>query len=240
MEREYFIDLLIKKINHMEFKGFTNESLTFLKNLAANNNKEWFNLHRQVYEDHIMLPLRQLASELGPFISSIDPEIETAPAVNKTISKIYRDTRFSKDKEPFRTGLWISFRRPNKIWGNVPEFYFYFTPEEYLYGMGFYSATPAIMAKFRQNIELDPKRFGLISGQYGPEDKIGGEDYRKFIPNELPPDFQKWYQKRNLYISRSRKPDTVFFSPGLRQEIQNSFEKHAPLYLFLMESILQQ
>jgi uncharacterized protein (TIGR02453 family) len=221
----------------MAFGGFTKEGLVFLKNLAANNNKDWFNLHRQVYEDHIMMPLRQLAEELGPFIISVDREIEISPNVNKTISKIYRDTRFSKDKEPFRTGLWITFRRPNKIWGNVPEFYFYFTPEEYQYGMGFYSATPANMAKFRQNILADPGRFSKIARGFGSDVVIGGEDYRKQIPNELPADMQRWFQKRNLYVSRSKKPDRVFYSPILRREIEDYFNKYSPLYLFLIESI---
>jgi uncharacterized protein (TIGR02453 family) len=223
----------------MAFSGFTKEGLVFLKNLAANNNKDWFNLNRQVYEDHIMFPLRQLAEELGPFISSVDREIEISPTVNKTISKIYRDTRFSKDKEPFRTGLWITFRRPKKIWGNVPEFYFYFTPEEYQYGMGFYSAAPANMAKFRQNILADSERFSSIAGRYGADVAIGGEDYRKPIPNDLPADLQKWFQKRNLYVSRSKKPDRVFFSTMLKQDIEDSFNRDAPLYLFLIESIFQ-
>jgi uncharacterized protein (TIGR02453 family) len=222
----------------MAFTGFTEQSVTFLKDLAANNNKEWFEKHRDIYEHHIMEPLRQLVTDLGPGLKTIDREIETTPAVNKTISKIYRDTRFSKDKSPFRTGLWLSFRRPNKIWGNVPEFYFYFTPEEYQYGMGFYSATPANMEKFREHITRETKRFGKIIGSYKPgEHIIGGEEYKKKIPNELPDEFQSWYQKRNLYVNSTKKPGNSFFSPLLKDEISGFFHLNSDLYRFLIESI---
>jgi uncharacterized protein (TIGR02453 family) len=222
----------------MAFKGFSQQSITFLKDLAANNNKEWFEKNRDIYENHVMMPLRQLATILGPVVKSIDSEIETSPTVNKTISKIYRDIRFSNDKSPFRTGLWLTFRRPNKIWGNVPEFYFYFTPEEYHYGMGFYSATPATMERFRHNMNIHRDRFSQIAGFFESRKdiEVGGEDYKKQIPNDLPEEFQKWYRKRNLYTSIVRKMDRSFFSPGLKDDIENFFRDTSGLYLFLIES----
>ncbi len=224
----------------MAFNGFTEKSIVFLKDLAANNNKEWFENNRPVYEKHIMEPMRQLATDLGPFIRSVDPEIETSPVVNKTISKIYRDVRFSADKSPFRTGLWISYRRPNKVWGNVPEFYLYFTPEEYQYGMGFYSATPANMQKIRDHIELHAARFEEIAEIYDTRDDlvVMGGDYKKRIPNSLPEKLQPWYQKRNLYVNSTRKIDSTFYSAGLKDDIENYFRDNAGLYLFIIEAIL--
>ena len=136
----------------MSFTGFTNTTIGYLKDLAANNNKEWFENNRETYEVHLLSPLRQLSTSLGIVIMSIDKEIEIAPNVNKTISRIYRDIRFSNDKSPFRTDQWLTFRRPNKQWGNVPEFYFYFTPEEYQYGMGFYAATSQNMKLIRSHL----------------------------------------------------------------------------------------
>jgi uncharacterized protein (TIGR02453 family) len=222
----------------MAFTGFSQQSVTFLKDLAANNNKEWFEKHRDVYEHHIMEPLRQLVIDLGPDLKKIDKVIDTTPAVNKTISKIYRDTRFSKDKSPFRTGLWLSFRRSGKIWGNVPEFYFYFTPEEYQYGMGFYSATPVNMAKFREHIALEKQKFGKIIGSYNQSKYIiGGEEYKKRIPNDLPDEFQSWYQKRNLYVNRTNKTGKSFFTHHLKDEISGFFNSNSDLYRFLIESI---
>ena len=223
------------------FQGFTNESISFLKDLATNNNKDWFEKNRSVYEKHLLKPLKQLATDLGVVIKSIDNKIETAPAINKTISKIFRDTRFSKDKSPFRTDLWISFKRPCKTWGNVPEFYFYFTPEEYQYGMGFYSATPHNMEKYRYYITLHTERFGKIIDHYNSRHSfvLVGEQYKRHIPNQLPSEYQRWFRKKNLCVSCIKKMGKPFLSANLKDDIEDAFKYNKDLYLFLIESITQ-
>ena len=218
------------------FSGFTNTSISFLKDLAANNNKEWFEQNRSVYEKHILQPLKELTSELGLVIKSMDDKIDVTPQINRTISKIFRDTRFSKDKSPFRTDLWISFKRPVKVWGNVPEFFFYFTPEKYQSGMGFYVATSENMEKFRENIRMNPDLFKQIIDQYNSQKffKLFGEDYKRPLPNQLSEEFQPWYQKKNLYVSSIKKIDKLFFSNRLEKEIEDAFLFHAGLYRFLI------
>jgi len=225
----------------MTFKGFTNTSISFLKDLALNNNKNWFEQNRTIYEKHLLEPLKQLTTDLGLTIKSIDTKIETAPIINRAISKIYRDTRFSNDKSPFRTDLWISFKRPFKVWGNVPEFYFYFTPEEYQYGMGFYSATPSNMEKFRHYITLFPDRFKKIIDYYSSQDTfvLVGDEYKKHIPNQHPAEYQKWFQKKNLCMSCIKKVDKTFFTSYLEKEIEDAFKFNADFYHFLIESIAQ-
>ncbi|MDA8210412.1 MAG: DUF2461 domain-containing protein [Clostridia bacterium] len=89
------------------FKGFSKSTLDFLKNLKANNNKVWFETHKQDYQEYLLKPLKDLVMDLSSFMLSIDPYLETKPAVNKTISRIYRDTRFSKDKSPYKSTMWI-------------------------------------------------------------------------------------------------------------------------------------
>jgi len=223
----------------MAFKGFTKESILFLKELGLNNNKNWFNKNRSLYERYLLEPLRQLTDELGDVIRQIDNNIETTPQINRTISKIYRDTRFSKDKSPFRTDLWISFKRPFKIWGNVPEFYFYFTPEEYQYGMGYYSASSKNMEMFRQFISTCPDRFKEIVDYYNSQNifTLVGDPYKRFIPNQHPEDFQKWFQKRNLCLSCIKKIDKIFFSKTLKEELEQGFIFNANFYHFLLQSI---
>ncbi len=223
----------------MAFTGFTKTAIEFLKNLAANNNKEWFENNRDTYEAHLLKPLKQLSAELGVVINNIDKEIEIAPKVNKTISKIYRDTRFSNDKSPFRTGLWLTFRRPNKLWGNVPEFYFYFTPEEYQYGMGYYAATSENMRCMREHISRDPQRFKKIIEAYENQDcfKLVGENYKKLIPNELPEEFHLWYQKKNIAVSCTKKIGQGFYAENLGQVLADAYKFNAEFYLFIIESI---
>lgn len=223
----------------MAFTGFTKSSIGFLKDLAVNNNKEWFEANRGSYEEHLLGPLKGLSADLGPMISSIDAEIEIAPNINKTISKIYRDVRFSNDKSPFRIDQWLTFKRPGKLWGNVPEFYFYFTPEEYQYGMGYYQATPERMNRLREHIVRHPDRFAKIIQTFKNQEafKLVGEEYKRTIPNEMPEAFQPWFQKKSIALSCTRKLDQAFYDPNLLQILSDAFVLNAELYLFITESI---
>ncbi len=223
----------------MSFTGFTKATIGFLKDLASNNNKEWFENNRDTYEMNLLTPLRQLSTNLGAVITSIDREIEIAPKVNKTVSKIYRDIRFSNDKSPFRTDQWLTFRRPNKQWGNMPEFYFYFTPEEYQYGMGFYAATSQNMRGIREHITRYPQRFGKIIEAYEEQDclKLVGDDYKKIIPNELPEKFQPWYQKKNIAVSSTKRIDHGFYDKNLGRVLADAYIFNSEFYQFIIESI---
>src|SRR4030043_86595 len=93
------------------FQGFSRKTFTFLRDLGRHNDKAWFEAHRAVYEEYVLQPLRDLVSDLADFMLGIDLSFEVEPVVGKTISRIYRDTRFSKDKSPFRDHMWIAFKR---------------------------------------------------------------------------------------------------------------------------------
>jgi uncharacterized protein (TIGR02453 family) len=96
------------------FQGFSKESIEFLQQLQENNNKRWFSAHKTDYENHIFSPLKELATELGQLMLTIDSDIEITPMVNKTISRIYRDTRFTHDRSPYKTSHWITFNANEK------------------------------------------------------------------------------------------------------------------------------
>ena len=94
-----------------QFKGLSSKAFRFLKEIRTHNEKAWFEAHRTDYERHLLEPLRDLVTDLSDFMLDIDLSFEVAPAVGKTISRIYRDTRFSKDKSPLRDCMWITFKR---------------------------------------------------------------------------------------------------------------------------------
>ncbi|MBN1220352.1 MAG: DUF2461 domain-containing protein, partial [Anaerolineae bacterium] len=107
-----------------KFEGFAPETLEFLRNLKANNNKTWFEAHKQEYQEYLLQPLQALVADMGNFMLSIDPYFEVTPAVNKTISRIHRDTRFSRDKSSYKSTMWITFKRPRKDWQDAPAYFF--------------------------------------------------------------------------------------------------------------------
>ena len=220
------------------FDGFSRNTLRFLKGLEANNNKTWFEAHRNDYEGYVLEPLRNLVTDLGEFMLEIDPFFEIAPVVNKTISRIYRDTRFSKDKSPFRSTVWITFKNRSKDWTTLVSGYFFeLSPNSYRYGMGFYDAAPAIMSKFREMIDAEPKEFLQAISFFSKQKTfvLEGDKYKKIFDKNKPKEIQDWYQRKNLYLVCNRKIDDILFSSKLVDDLASGFNLVAPFYHYLQK-----
>ena len=116
---------------YQPFKGFSLQTLDFLQTNKVKNNKSWFEENKHIYKQFLLEPLQNLVTDLSEVMLSIDPVFETKPAINKTISKIYRDTRFSKDKSLFKKVMWIVFKQPTKEWKDAPCYFFEISPNGY-------------------------------------------------------------------------------------------------------------
>lgn len=223
------------------FTGFSPETLTFLTNLAHNNNKSWFDAHKPEYQQHLLEPLQGLVTALRECMLKIDPFFDVSPAVNRTISRIYRDTRFAKDKSPYKTTMWITFKRPNKNWQDAPAYFFEIGPDAYRYGMGFYSASKTTMDTFRATIDDRPQVFLQAIAFYTQQTGlvVEGDLYKKRVPSAHPPEIQEWYQRKNLYVVCNREPDALLFSEELSAELSAAFQRVAPLYHYLWQIVAQ-
>ena len=220
------------------FDGFSRNTLKFLKSLEANNNKAWFEKHRDEYNKFVLEPLRNLVTDLGEFMLDIDPCFEITPVVNKTISRIYRDTRFSRDKSPYRSTVWIIFKNKNKDWATLASGYFFeLSVNSYRYGMGFYNAAPLIMAKFREMIDENPEEF-LKTISFFEKQKnlvLEGEKYKRIIDKTKPEKIQNWYQRKNMYLVCNRKIDKTLFSDKLVDNLASNFKMISPLYHYFQK-----
>ena len=219
-----------------QFNGFTEDTLNFLKELKNNNNKIWFENNRERYEKVLLEPFKLLVCQLSPSMLKIDKDFETTPRVDKTISRIYRDTRFAKDKSPYRPNMWITFKRTSKEWKTYPAFFFELYYDWYRYGMGFYSANKIIMDRFRTKIENNIIDFKKTTSFLN--DKIfllEGEKYKRCININLPDEIKEWYQRKTFYLVCNRKINNNIFSNKIISELKDGFMFLAPLYRFLME-----
>lgn len=90
-----------------EFRGFQEQSFGFFRELAKNNNKPWFDAHRDLYEQHVLGAFRSLLVELEPALLELDPHFETAGKTTGNFSRINRDIRFSKDKTPYKSNYYL-------------------------------------------------------------------------------------------------------------------------------------
>lgn len=219
------------------FAGFSKETLSFLKSLQMNNNKEWFEKHKEDYNLYLLNPLRSLVNDLSEFMLTIDPHFEVSPAINRTISRIYRDTRFTKDKSPYKTTAWITFKRPKKDWKDSPAYFFELSRDSYRFGMGLYSASPNTMSLFREAIDEKPEEFNEAIRFYRKQDifHIEGEKYVRIIDKNKTTETLDWYQRKNLYLVCNRKIDNILFSQNLVENLSTSFALLEPLYQYLLK-----
>ena len=226
----------------LRFSGFSKETLDFLRNLKTNNNKQWFEAHKQIYQKYLLEPLQNIVMDLSEFMLSIDSYFEVRPKIDKTISRIYRDTRFSKDKSLFKNNMWITFKRPSKDWKNAPAYFFEIFPDWYRYGMGFYSASKNIMDRFRETIDNNPEKFLKTIAFYSKHQIfiLEGEKYKRILDQNKSEDIQDWYQRKNFYLTCNRKIDNILLSRELVNDLIFGFGLLAPLYNYLWRIILEE
>ena len=214
------------------FTGFSPQSLAFFERLAANNSKAWFEAHRAEYEEYLLQPLKALVSDLAGAMQAIDPELITIPAVDRTISRIYRDIRFSRNKSPYKTCLWITFKRQSPDWKTAPCFFFEINADGYRYGMGFYSAEKGTMDSLRRFIEAKPAEFRKAVAGLGkqPTFTLEGECYKRPLNPALPDDLQTWHQRKNIYLVCNRLADGRLFTAGIGDDLRVGFRQLQPVY----------
>ena len=217
------------------FSGFYPESLDYFENLAANNTKVWFEEHRDDFEEYLMEPLKSLVCDLSGAMLAIDPELVTIPAVDKTISRIYRDTRFSRNKSPYKTCLWITFKRRSPDWKTAPCFFFEISADSYRYGMGFYSATRETMDNLRRFIEAKLAEFRKTVAFFGKQDifTLEGDRYKRTLNPALPDDLQLWHGRKNIYFICQRLANGRLFTRGICDDLREGFGMLKPLYELL-------
>lgn len=215
---------------------FSMETIRFLREVHTQNSREWFEQNREAYRIHLFVPMQQLVIYLSDAMLDIDPLFEIRPQINRTISKIYRDTRFSRDKTLFKRAAWLTFKRPSADWHRSPAFFFEITPDFYRYGMGYYEAGRSDMDALRRRIDDNPSGFGEIikpimkSGWFA----LAGNSFKRPLPCAHGRQIAPWYQKKSFYLTHHRPIDKDLFSPRLAETIKRRFKSLKPLYRFLM------
>src|SRR4029077_12462862 len=149
---------------------FTKKALDFLRGIKKNNNKEWFEAHRQEYEAELGEPMRELIGEMSVRFKKFAPEIMGDP--KRSMFRINRDIRFSKDKSPYKThaACWFNHRaRSGKVGGDgeggSAGFYFHLAPTGSFVGAGIWMPPRPVLARIRDAIAENVRAFERIVRQ---------------------------------------------------------------------------
>jgi len=216
--------------------SFTPATLRFFKQLATHNNKEWFEAHRDDYETNVREPMRELVEELDVRFARFAPEIGGDP--KRSMFRINRDIRFSKDKSPYKTnaGCWFHHRSASrKVGSEAAEgsagFYFHLQPGKSFIGAGVWMPPRPQLTKLRDAIAEKPQAFGRMV-QALPK-RFGGlsaESALKRIPRGYAEDHPaaKWLKYQSFTTGRSLT-DAQVTSAKLPALLEREYEAMLPL-----------
>lgn len=219
------------------FSGFSPETIRFFRGIQENNNKSWFEENRPVYEEYVLKPLRYLVEDLGPFMKMLDPQFDVRPQINRTIAKIYRDTRFSRDKTLFRDHLWIVFRRHQASLAGEICFYFEIRIDSFSYGMGFYAAPREIMVDLKNRILAKPQKFLQIIQNPVLSDTFAlqGETYKRSPVKKYPVELEEWMKFKSFHFSHREPNEPLASSDKLVETLKEGFLILYPLYCYVQK-----
>lgn len=146
----------------LEFRGFSKQTLPFLASIKQNNNKEWFGAHKHEYEELILNPSRAFVTEMGEHLQALEPSINAIPKVNKSLYRIYRDSRRPNAiAMPIKERIGIIFWQGEGKRMQSSSFYLHFSPDELYVAAGVRWFEKPMLDAFRGIIKNDDKRTQL-------------------------------------------------------------------------------
>ena len=216
------------------FTGFTEDTYRFLWELAFHNNREFFEQNRERYKRVLYAPMRELLEALAPTVERIDARLNTRPM--GTISRINRDTRYTKDQSPYRDHAWLGFKLPGQFTSECFTLYFEIDREGYGYGMGMYSPEPAMMQSIRSRILARPQQFlALVNDQAFAETfSLEGERYKRPKFTEGDPEILPYLNLRRMTYCFYSREQSKTLRAALLDEVRVAFERMEPVYRFVM------
>lgn len=215
---------------------FGKKTIEFLAENRLRNSREWFKENRAVFDEWVFAPLAELVTALAPVMQDIDPQIITEPKTDKTIARVYRDTRFSKDKSLYRDCMWAVFMRDKHIWPGLPGYVFELSPLGFRWGCGWFDAPTDTMAELRRMILEDHPAFLEADACYRRQTdiKMAGETFKRSRYPDAPPEKADWLNRKCMAFMRNSEDFDLFSSPSLAEEVARDFKSIAPIYRFCM------
>lgn len=217
---------------------FSDDTINFLIENRINNSREWFLANKKEYRKYVVEPMAELVEELRPCINRIDPEIDVQSRVGKSISRINRDLRYSKDKSLYRDVIWCSFYRPRSGMYLPPGLFFELSPDGFRYGCGYYSAPSSSMKAIREMILTDNKAFKAARAAFDRQNifSLEGEEYKRERYSDEPEYKREWLNKKNMVFIKNSTDFALLYSDKLGKVLTDGFYLLEDIYSFLVKA----
>lgn len=218
----------------MKFKGFPTEGITFLRELKKHNDREWFTPKLDEYKQLVRGPMIELVASLHAAMLGFAPDYVGEPA--KCVYRVYRDTRFSKNKTPYKTSTEALFWHNRLDKNSGGGFYVSISPEQVAVGGGLYMPDPARLLAVRQQIAAQTAAFRATFESKAVRRLMGelqGEQTKR-VPKGFAADHPAGdLLRRKSFILYTKLDPEIATSPKLYREIVTRFEAITPFVEFL-------
>ena len=207
-----------------------------MMDIRFNNNKTFMQEHREQYIEVMRTPYYQLIESLAPTMLEISPNMEVRPA--KCLSRIFRDTRFSHDKSPYRDHHWVAFRQAGVPRMGAPMYWMEIRIEKVSWGLGYWGENKGATDIMRRRMLAKPDEFAVLNKILNKYHYVvAGDEYKRIsIPDNLHSAVQSWYPKKELLFIRQNINPDVIFSTRILELLSQEFKALAPIYHMMQGS----
>jgi len=224
------------------FDGFPRELFTFLEELKANNNKQWFQDNRSRYDEYVVAPVLDFIELTGLAILPNISHAFTAEAKKSggSMFRIFRDTRFSHDKRPYKENVGCQFRHRSAKDAHCPGFYLHLAPEEVFIGAGIWRPDGPTIKKIRTRIVTKPDEWqAAVHAEKVAKHFTGFEgEQLKHPPRGFDPDAPHMddLRRKSFFLFKDfTAKDTQ--SPDFINQVDDAFTHAGPLVRFVCQAV---
>lgn len=210
---------------------FTPQAIDFLIENRMRDSKEWYSEHKADYKRLVAEPFAEFIEKIAPIMAEVDGEIVCNP---KKISRVYRDTRFTKDKSLFREHIWCMLRRQAEH--EIPAFYFEISPFGFEYGCGYYQISPTALEIFRNTVLTDHKLYKKAAKAIKSQDifTLEGDMYKRNHFPDAPKSKLPWLNRKNIFAMCRESDAEIMFGDNLAEYVGERLLLLKPFYELLL------
>ena len=222
------------------FNGFGADTVRFLEDLEDNNNRAWFQENKHRYDSDVLDPALAFIGAMGPLLARVSECFTAIPKrMGGSLMRVYRDTRFSRDKTPYKTNIGIQFRHEQGKDVHAPGYYLHIETTGCFLGAGMWHPEPAALKAIRERIAEHPDawRKVLRSRRFKSEFTFAGNSLKR-PPRGFAPDLPHLEDiKRKDFIGVSDFSIERAAGAGFPEEVAERFARATPLMAFLCTAV---
>lgn len=224
-----------------KFPGFPKDLFKFLTELARNNNRDWFNENKDRYRKNVAGPICDFVAAMGPRLEKISKYyVADSRAHGGSMFRIYRDTRFAKDKRPYKEHIGCQFRHVAGKDAHAPGFYAHFEPKKILIGGGVWMPPGPALFKIRTAIAENPDEWSKLNKNKTIKQRFGQikGDKLKRPPRGFDKDHSQIeaLKQKSFFVMQQFDP-ALALTPKFITEVEKVFKAASPMMEFLTKAV---